>query len=302
MADIHYIKRKDIDVQKWDACIDAADNGLIYAYSFYLDALCDNWDAIVMGDYEEVMPLPWRKKWGITYVYQPFLTPQLGLFGNEITGQLFFQFLAAIPKHFSYIDYMLNSKSVFSTSVYNIKFRSNYVLYLNLHYTALYANYSTNIKRNIKKAFANRCTIEKTNGLDAVFELVQQQGNINADEKDLRRFENLYKFLSIDKNAFVYAALSSSRKIVSAAVFLIYKNRAYYILAGNHPSAKSLGTSHALIDAFIKDHANQNMVLDFEGSDIKTLALFYKSFGSVEEKYGALKINRLPWPIRWLKK
>jgi hypothetical protein len=56
-----------------------------------------------------------------------------------------------------------------------------------------------------------------------------------------------------------------------------------------------------LIDAFVKDHAEKDLLLDFEGSDVRNLAFFYSSFGATEEKYAALRLNRLPWYLRWLK-
>jgi hypothetical protein len=71
---------------------------------------------------------------------------------------------------------------------------------------------------------------------------------------------------------------------------------------GNHPNGRTLGASHALIDAFIEDHAAQDLLLDFEGSDIRNLAFFYSSFGAVEEKYAAIKLNRLPWWMKWMKR
>jgi hypothetical protein len=71
---------------------------------------------------------------------------------------------------------------------------------------------------------------------------------------------------------------------------------------GNHPNGRTLGASHALIDAFIQDHAQQDMVLDFEGSDIRNLAFFYSSFGAVAELYPAFRLNRLPFWLRWLKR
>jgi hypothetical protein len=40
---------------------------------------------------------------------------------------------------------------------------------------------------------------------------------------------------------------------------------------------------------------------DFEGSDIPSLAFFYSSFGAVEEKYSAVKLNKLPALVKWLK-
>ena len=61
-AQIHFLKRNEIDTEKWNTCIENATNGLIYSYNFYLDGLCDNWDALVADDYKFLFPLPWRKK------------------------------------------------------------------------------------------------------------------------------------------------------------------------------------------------------------------------------------------------
>src|ERR1051325_4489828 len=106
---IQYLAHKDIDKKKWNRCIDNADNGLIYAYSFYLDCMAKNWDALVQNDYEAVMPLTWKKKYGIRYLYQPFLTAQLGVFGQIITERQCGDFIQAIPSKFRYIDISLNS-------------------------------------------------------------------------------------------------------------------------------------------------------------------------------------------------
>jgi len=72
-------------------------------------------------------------------------------------------------------------------------------------------------------------------------------------------------------------------------------------MVGNHPDGKTIGASHYLIDRFIADYAGQNLILDFEGSDISSLAFFYSSFGAKEEKYSAIKLNKLPWYIKWMK-
>jgi hypothetical protein len=81
---INYIKHKDVDTEKWDRCIEQSVNGIIYAFSWYLDIVCDEWDALVDDDYESVFPLVKRKKFGINYIYPPFFTQQLGLFSKKM--------------------------------------------------------------------------------------------------------------------------------------------------------------------------------------------------------------------------
>jgi len=85
--EIYYLRNSEIDKDSWNNCIEQAANGLIYGYSSYLDHMADNWDALVLNNYEAVMPLPWRRKAGISYVFQPFLSAQLGIFGKGNTSE-----------------------------------------------------------------------------------------------------------------------------------------------------------------------------------------------------------------------
>ena len=61
-----------------------------------------------------------------------------------------------------------------------------------------------------------------------------------------------------------------------------------------HPDGRTSGASHLMIDYFIQEHAGQDLILDFEGSSISSLAFFYKSFGGQLEKFAGIKLNRLP--------
>jgi hypothetical protein len=81
---IRFIPRTELDTSRWNICIENATNGLVYAYSYYLDIMAPNWDALVLENkdtkgYEAVMPLTWNKKFGISYLHQPFLAAQLGI-------------------------------------------------------------------------------------------------------------------------------------------------------------------------------------------------------------------------------
>ena len=64
MNHIRYIQHEEIDKAKWDSCIANAGNSLIYGYTWWLDNISPGWHALVLNDYDAVMPLTWRKKYG----------------------------------------------------------------------------------------------------------------------------------------------------------------------------------------------------------------------------------------------
>jgi hypothetical protein len=301
---IKYLQHKEIDKAKWDACITNAPNGLIYAYSFYLDAMSKHWDALVFGNYEAVMPLTWNKKYGFYYLYQPAFTASLGVFGKNLNKELIAEFIKNIPAKFKLIEISLNSANIIDDSKTFSLLRSNYILQLNKPYEELYKAFRDNHKRNINKALQLGCSVIKEIAVDAIIQLNKEQlQHIDGTKTgDYPNFKTLYELLKYKGQAKTYAIVDPKNKVLASAVFFFSHNRAYYIMVGNHPDGKTLGASHALIDAFIKDHADQDLILDFEGSDIRNLAFFYSSFGATEEIYPALKINKLPWYIRLLKK
>ncbi|MBL7744858.1 MAG: GNAT family N-acetyltransferase [Chitinophagaceae bacterium] len=301
---IQYLTHSQIDKTKWDECITHAPNGLIYAYSFYLDHMAKNWDALILNDYDAVMPLTWNKKYNIHYLYQPFLAAQLGVFGKNTTEEMTGKFIRAIPVRFKLIEICLNSDNIINSPSGSDISRSNYVLDLNKPYEELYQSYKDNIKRNIKKAKQIGCHATKDFDVEKVIELAVQQMRSYGEESasNVERFRKLFKFLHAKQMAITYGILSPQNELIASCVFFFSHKRCYYILVGNHPDGRTIGASHALIDEFIKDHAGKNMLLDFEGSDIRNLAFFYSSFGARHEVYPALKINRLPFYLKWLKK
>ncbi len=301
-GNIQYLSHEQIDKAKWDHCIDNADNGLIYAYSFYLDQMAKHWDALVLNDYEAVMPLTWNKKYGICYLYQPFLTAQLGVFARQVSAEMISSFVNTIPRKFRLIEIALNHANTGSPQV-DLQLRINYVLDMNHPIEFIQQQYRENIKRNIKKSLQAGCTVTKDFAVEKVIELALQQmkGHSNESAENVERFRKLYRLLHAKKMATTYG-VSLEDNIIASCVFFFSHRRAYYILVGNHPNGKTVGASHALIDAFIQDHAGKDMLLDFEGSDIPNLAFFYSSFGAKEEKYPFLQVNRLPFWLKWLKR
>lgn len=301
---IHYLQQNEINKAKWDECVSSADNGLIYAYTYYLDAMAENWDALILGNYEAVMPLTWNKKYGIYYLYQPAFAASLGIFGKNLSEKIIDDFLQTIPKKFRLIEIALNHGNIFSVPTGFSMLRNNYTLSLNKDYSSLHSSYKENIRRNIKKAQQLGCTVKKDIPVGDVIALSRptMQQMTNVKDQDYKNFETLYQLLHQQNKAITYGVYSPNNELVASCVYFYSHNRAYYILVGNHPNGKTIGASHYLIDRFIYDYADQNLLLDFEGSDIRNLAFFYSSFGADFETYPFLKINNLPFWVKWMKK
>ena len=127
--EIKYLQNSEIDRKKWDRCIATSLQQLPYAYSWYLDAAAENWDAIVINNYEAVFPLPWKKKWGVRYVYPPFFIQQLGLFSRTPQDSFVIDtVLKEAAKHFKFIELYLNFADAPSAA---FAVRQNFELNLN---------------------------------------------------------------------------------------------------------------------------------------------------------------------------
>lgn len=301
LTSIRYLKREEIDTNRWDACIENASNGLLYASSKYLDCFTSNqWDALVFEDYRFVMPLPFRKKYGVSYLLQPPFTPVLGIFGNEISRQVVHSFLNTIPDKYKLWDISLNHGNELDHTKFKTIPRANYILALTA-YEEIRKNYHVNIVRNVTKAHKLKCKVSTDTSIDAVIKICKQTfPNFTKVEKDVFvKVKLLYNEFA--HRSVIYGVYHPNGKLLSSAVFIFFKDRAYYWLVGNEKESRQYGASSLLIDSFIGDHASKKYVLDFEGSDAPSVAKFYQKFGGQLEPYITIYNNRLPFPANRLK-
>lgn len=298
---IQYVLHHQVNKAKWDACINDAENGLLYACSKYLDCMAVYWDALVLNDYQMVMPLPIRKKYGISYLFQPSITPVLGVFGNSVSPDIITAFLNVIPKKYKVWDLSFNNSNTLHFNKGVCINRNNYILDLHKDYVALSNNYSENIRRNITRAIKNECVLKKEVSFTDVAAICKTEfPKFTKVENGLfEKLNNVYE--SFKSNSASYGVYTKEGTLLASAIFLFYKKRAYYWLVGNIPQSKQYGASSLLIDNFIKDYASSDLTIDFEGSDIKTIADFYKKFGAGPEAYTTLFVNNLPFPFKLLK-
>ena len=289
---ISYLENKEIDYAKWDFSLSESSNRLVYANSWYLDLVCDAWDALVLNDYEAVMPLPKRKKWGIQYVYQPFFCQQLGIFSNQ-SGLDVDVFLEAIPKHFKYVELNLNSGN--TTSKHCVKENVNYLLSLK-PIDELSKGFSENTKRNIKKSGKQDLTIKELGDYRDTEVFLKDFGKLPVNTTEEYK---LFSREALEKKCFKNYGVFLADDLLASAFVVETSDRVTYLNGVVAPEGKRNGAMHYLFEYLFKLYLGK--IFDFEGSNIEGIARFYKGFGAREVAYQTVKINRLPFFLRWLK-
>jgi len=305
---VTYVKYEHINKTKWDAAIEASLNPYIYAYSYFLDIVTANqWDALIKDDYDMVMPLPFSKKFGIKYIHQPPFNQQLGIFYKKNCSNFdIFEFIRAVPKKYRLVEINFNK---FLTGripeKYVVATNNNFELQVMDDYSKTYAGYSTNLKRNLKKA-------EKHNLKEINFVKPEELVNLFLENKgkeiktykpkEYQKLIRLSYMLMHKGKAEIRGVINETNTVIAAALFVRSNGRIIFLFSGLSAEGKEKGAMPFLIDYQIKTRQDSHYILDFEGSNDKNLARFYAGFGASEFHYQRLEINRLNPLIKIAKK
>ncbi len=297
---IKYLGNEEINSKKWDACIEDSVNKRIYACSWYLDMVAPEWGALVMDDYQAVFPIVTRKKLGVSYIYQPPFTQQLGLFTPLLlTKELVQSFIQKLIELHPLIQMNLNIHNKISELDY-ITINVNHELDMIEPHVDLKRKYSKNLKRNIKKAQKAELTIFKNLKPEIIIDLFKNNKGKEIktyneeDYSTLRRL--IYKAIKKGR-AEIWGAFNSKNQMCAGAIFLKEERRRIFLFSATNSEAKTNGAMPYLIDSYIETYAESKIILDFEGSNDSNLARFYKSFGSNVIHYPIINYNSLPWYI-----
>lgn len=291
---LRYLSSLEIDKTKWDHCIQTSPQGLVYAFSWYLDHVSVQWGALVYGDYEAVFPLPWKQKYFLKYIYQPFFTQQLGWFSVGNTPSLE-ETLKAIPSRFLHLNLNLQGANNELSGFKNINPRKNYLLPLGSSYETLYANYSANHKKNIKKSLAENLHLQTATPTDAIQLYREIYGPMNPkiQSHDYEKLEKLLIFALKEKKALCLSVVSTEGEVCAIGCFLLSHNRISYVLGAPTPLGRGKNAVYFLLDSIIQQYSHSNYTLDFEGSEIPGVEYFYKNFGAITETYYHIEGKRL---------
>ncbi|MEO6134984.1 MAG: hypothetical protein ABIP35_07515 [Ginsengibacter sp.] len=297
---IRYVRHKDIDKTKWDACIDEADNSLIYANSFYLDIMSPGWDALIADDYHAVMPLTCNKKWGIAYLRQPHFTQQLGIFGKQrIDENLTGLFLKAANGIFDFIEINLNYANKVGETFTR---KCNLVLPLNRPFTETKKSFRKDL---VTKAVNAKLTYDFSDNIELAIATFIKNYSQKLNHVKRKSYQDLHRLcvqLKLNDQILIRKVNASDGKLLTISIFCKDKKRIYYLLSASDIDGRAVDSNAFLLHEIIKEFSEQNLLFDFEGSEIPSIQSFFKKFGPIEQSYPFVRINNLPAWKKLIKK
>ena len=280
---IRHLSHKAIDKKQWDEFISQANNGLVYALSWYLDVVSPAWEALVTDDFKYVMPVPIKRKYKVPYIVQPVLTQQLGVFSNSpLTKDIIRQFIHKLPSY-SY-ELNLNASNYFPDAIQS----PNYLLNLNYPYETLVKAYSKNTIRNIDKAVKNKLNIIDEFDIESFISFYE---SVTKKYKPTD-CECMRELLTKGVNEHVFrlkAVINAEHEIIAALCYTEYNNRITYLIPVSNEKGKNESAMFYLVDSIIRQNSAKDKTLDFEGSAIDGIARFYKGFGAKNQPYYIIK-------------
>jgi len=263
--------------------------------------MADNWHGIVVNDYECVMPVAWRKKFGIKYCYDVPFIQQLGWFARNtfpdasLLLKTFFRYFK-----YGYYPFNYNNKITVDRSLSSA---SNYILPINKPYTEITKGYKQTLDYSFKKALKQNLSYTQENFNEAIdlYKKLYHDKFPHVTERDFSNFRNLCHYLFVDNKIIARKVCNEQNETLAAIVLINFENRLINIINNISEEGRKTEANYFLFDNIFKEFSDSNFLFDFEGSDIPGIKSFYEKFGAVNQPYYKLQFNHLPAIIKWLK-
>lgn len=264
--------------------------------------------AIVGEDYNWVMPLTTKRKFGISYLYQPPFTQQTGVFAKDQDIEIPWKSIIALTqKRYKFWEINFNyatPSEVFPAEV-KIIAATNFILPLQQSFARLYADYHNDLKRNIRRSEKFRLVYRPLKDqLKAIDEYIHHYGGrmSHVSAEDYSRFKQVAAIAATRNQLICREVVNQQNDLLATVLILNNGKRLYNMMNSTTAAGRKVEANHFLINSVIREFAGSDLIFDFEGSDLPGVKSFYQNFGAINQPYYMVRYNNLPWPIKLLKR
>lgn len=287
---ISRLNHHEIDFDKYDAAVRSSAQYMYSAESKFLNITAgNNWEILIHGDYEMVMPVPFVNKLGLKIVVHPKLTQQLGVFSKIDSPETNEQFLQYLNKNYYLWYYAFNENNHFESA---LKTRQNFVIKRDL-YETVRASYSPKRKRKLRlnPGVIEFSEIRKELSFQEVQDFIFQTMQGISSRKEKKQYLEILKKMYSLNQLFFYGFYFKNELINLIA---LHESPNAIVLLGtynNKDLVKLNGTSN-LIDEAIKNHI-EDKNFDFEGGNLPNLEEYFRGFRAEKRFFSVLNRPKL---------
>ncbi|QBO59150.1 hypothetical protein [Chryseobacterium salivictor] len=292
---IKKIRYGDIDFEKYNECIESSIQKNFYANKFIMDHLCAEWEILVYGNYDYLMPIPIKKKMGIPVVVAPIFCQQIGIFSKAENQSINDLFLTYLKNNYLVSYYPFNYYNLFGKATVSKK---NYIIEKQ-DYELLRKSYSKGRKAILAKS-AEGLVCEKVGYNNDIHNFLLTHFKGLDKTSDVINFLDFIKFLNDLSKLRVYAYFSEN-KIISVAVLTDENHELILLALVNDPNYQYLNGASYLIDDIIQ-HNIRLKKIDFMGGNVRGIEVFFKSFGAQLEPFAVIENTKWAMLKKWIKK
>jgi hypothetical protein len=275
----------------YNRCIAASPNGTIYALSWYMDIICPDWELLANKDYSTVMPLPVFRSMGRKTLRQPDYAYQLGVFSTSIPDPATVnRYLQAIPGSYRFRKLCLNKFNIVTKNSARIQNAAE--LDLIRPYRQSRSRFSRVILERLNLAEENSLSFVSNTSVNDLLMFSYRLDKLNKQRLKPNQISTLRLIASNAiryRSAQLASAYDGSNNLCAIILFLIFNGRASILHAASNAEGMETGAVEYIIDHFIREHSEKNLVLSIDNPGDKYLLETLQHFGSGLTDYPCLK-------------
>lgn len=280
------IKRDNIDIQKWDALVKRSSDDF-FSYSWYLDALSENWCVITNEEYSKGIAIPFTSKLGVKLGYIPVFSRYTEWLG-PVMGDVFTELMNS-----NFKGYELRCKQ--QLGLENAR--------LNVHQEIREGGerkLGSQAKRMLKKAEKKEYEIVESDDYQFALNLIGEELSGKFKGVDQNAVDRMRKLCNkaLDQEALKVITIEG----VGAIICLVSNKKTLYLKGTATEEGKKNGAMYYLMNHAIEFSLENNSVFDFGGSNVGGVKQFNHNLGGKDVEYFGYSKDSSPFWYKLLRK
>lgn len=265
------VERSELDVARWDRLVAQQDGASFFSYSWYLDAVAEQWCVLVDEDYTTGMALPYTRRAGKKVLYIPvfgrYVTPIRTL--SDASIQLILDEFPVREIATSHDCFPDASERVYQEVLPNEE-----------------RKLSSQAKRSLKKAEKSGIQVRQSGDFSQVMSAVRSELDGKFEGVNTERIDALESlFKKAAERGFLMVFEASDSKETGGIVCLCDEHQVLYVKGACPEHLKQNGGMYAALNAAIEFAKEEELLFDFGGSNVEGVRRFNQNLGGTDVSY-----------------